>query len=438
MSGKYESEFGNFLIEIAEDNFVAYLTIMPNKDFINEKELLDLIERTQISFGFEEAQEFVKEKGIVKTNDQPFPLAMGTKPKDPEIEFSTLFDINYCYKTSHGNQFNVLKSLIKVKKGEPLAHLFVTKQSKAGTNIFGERVDPIKMENQIIENYLGENVSYSQERGQIIAEKSGYPYMDDLSLIHVKSEFMLDKNLDLTFEDMDFFGSLTVNGDIMDKVKIKLEGDLTVHGDINDAEIEVKGNIIVIGDIVNCKTPGVFATGKISFTSAENSKIVSGDRVEFSKNMHFCRIVAEKGLYGHEENSSIVGGVYQSGEHIEVAVIGNTGGIGTEVEISISPFTKETMINITKQINQMNELELTYTPEYQNLEDEIGNLEHKLEDEINSMLKIMDNLPKHILAFKKIFPGTYIRVLKKSTHITEELTRVSFSIINGELWNESY
>jgi len=438
MSGRYESEFGNFIIEIAQDNFSAYLTIMPNKDFVNEKELLDLIELTKINYGFEEAREIVLNKGITKTYEQPFPFALGVKPKDPEIEFSPLFDVDKCYKGSIGNQLEKLNDLIKIKKGEPIAHLFITKQSKAGINIYGEQVDPSLMETQLIENYLGENVSYSPERGQIIAEKSGYPYIDDLSLVHLKSEFVLDKNLDLTFSDMDFFGSLVVNGDIIDKVKIKIEGDLIVNGDINDADIEVKGNIVIKGDIIDCKNHGIYATGNISFISAENSKIVAGNRINFNKNMQFCRVVAENGLYGHEENSTIVGGIYQSGEHIEVAVIGNTGGIGTEAEISISPFTKEMMINVTKQLNYLSEMELTYTPEYQNLEDEISNLETKLENEVNTVLKIMDNLPKHILAFKKIFPGTYIRVLKKSTHVTEEISKVNFSIINGELWNESY
>ncbi|MCL1826565.1 MAG: FapA family protein [Candidatus Cloacimonetes bacterium] len=438
MAEIYESEFGNFVIEIAEDNFSAYLTIKPSKEFINEKELLNLIETTNISYGFDETRQMVEEKQIAKVYNSPFPFAMGVKPKDPEIEFSPLFDTEKCYRPDSGNHLKKLGDFKRIKKGEPLAHLFITKPSKAGINIYGQTVEPELLESSIIENYLGENVSYSQERGQIIAEKSGYPYMDALSLVHVKSEFTLEKNLDLTFEDLEFFGSLTVNGDIIDKVKIKVEGDLTVLGDINDAEVEVKGNINVKGDIIDCKNPGVFATGNICFTSAENSKIVAGQKIEFSRNMQFCRLVAEGGLYGHEENSSIVGGIYHSGEHIEVAVVGNTGGIGTEVEISITPFTKESMMNVTKQLNNMHEMELTHAPEYQNLQDELSNLEAKYEEEVNSMLKNLDNLPKHILAYKKVFPGTYIRILKKSIHITEELSKVSFSIVDSELTSEGY
>jgi hypothetical protein len=54
------------------------------------------------------------------------------------------------------------------------------------------------------------------------------------------------------------------------------------------------------------------------------------------------------------------------------------------------------------------------------------------------MLKNKDNIPKHIVAFKRVFPGTYVRVIKKSMHLKEELQRVSFSIVNGELVADKY
>jgi hypothetical protein len=337
-----------------------------------------------------------------------------------------------------GNQFKTVKNLYYVQKGEPLAHLFVTKHGKAGVNIFGEEVHPDSLESQFVEQYLGENVSYSLERGQVIADKSGYPYMDELSRIHIKHEFKIDKNLDLSTGDIEFSGSLVVQGDIIDKIKLKLTGDLTVYGDINDAEIEVKGNIVVEGDILDCKSPGIFSAGTVTFNSAENSKIVAGEKIHFKKSIQFCKIVAENGVYGKEDSSTIVGGICNSGEHIETAVIGNTGSIGTEIEITISPYTKECMLNLTKQMLRLKELSMEDTPEYHALHDELGNLEIKLENEINNMLKNQDNLPKHILAFKKVFPGTYIRILKKSMLLSEEKNRVSFSIINGELTNETY
>ena len=438
MSNIYKSENGIFTLEISDDKFNAFLTIASSDDFVSEKELVCLIEQSGLCSGFEEAKEQMFSKGSERNFDQPFSIAVGTKPKEPEVEFSPLFETEKSFNSSIGNKFHLLKNYTKTNKGEPLAHLFITKQSKLGVDVFGKEVSPEFYENQLIEKYLGTNVSYSHERGQIIAEKTGYPYLDELSKVHVKSEFVLDKNLDLTFEDMDFFGSLVINGDVIDKVKLKLTGDLTINGSIKDAEIEVDGNIIVDGDIINCKSPGIIATGNIFFTSAENSKIVAGNKINFKKNVQFCRIIAEHGLYGNENNSTIVGGVYQSGEHIETAVIGNTGRIATEVEISISPYKKDRLVNITKQMNKLKELELENSRDFLALQEEQNNLELSLEEDINNILKNQENLPKHIIAYKKVFSGTYIRILKKSLHVTEELNKVNFSIIDGELTIEAY
>jgi len=438
MSEKYTSAQGNFMIEIADDKYSAYLTIFAHKDFLNEKELLDLIDQTKIVYGLEQAQELIDTKGITKQYDQSFPLALGSKPKDAEVEFSLLFNPDNCYQPLWENDFTQLSHLTKIKKGDPLAHLFISKHSKPGKNIFGYEVDAGSFEKEIIAQYLGDNVFYSEERGQIIANQSGYPYLDESSAVHIKSEFVIDKNLDQSIPEINFFGSLRVIGDITNNIRLKMEGDLTVQGDINEADIEVKGNIIVEGDIKNCKNIGIFATGKILLNTAENAKITSGNRIELKKNATFSRLVAECGIYGHEENSSLVGGVYISGEHVEVAIIGNTGSISTEVEISISPYTKECMQNTHRQLMELKELQQTSTPEYQNLQDQLGDLELQLDAEVNQMLKNQDNLPKHIIAYKKTFPGSYIRILKKSLHVTEEMSKVSFQIIDGELVNENY
>lgn len=438
MSRQLTNPNGNIVLEISDDSYNAYLCIKNNEDFMNEKELLDLIEESGIVFGIDEAVTFLNENGIKKQVEVPFPFACGQKPREPEVEFSPLFDQNQCYHSTIGNQFYLLPNLIKIRKGEPLAHLFVTKPSKTGINIFGEDVIPESSENNVINDYLGENVEYSMDRGQIIAQKSGYPWIDDLSRIHVKSDFIIEQDLDMANDSFKLFGNLIVKGKICDKVQINIDGDLTVEGNIEDASVNVSGDIVVNGEITGCKQPGIIADGDISYISAENSRIACGGKISFTKNTHFCRLMAEKGVFGDEENSNLVGGIIQSGEHIEAAVIGSNSMINTETEISISPFTKEKMLLLTKQIMKMREIGQTDSEEFIQLSENLQELETKLEDEINKTLKNEEQLPKHIMIFKKIYPGVYIRILKKSINVTEEQSTVSYAIVDGDLVSEAY
>lgn len=438
MSLHLQNEKGNVVLEISDDAYTAYLTINDSDDFICEEDILNLIEQSGIRYGIDQAAQYLEENEWEKEIGKPFPIAMGMKTKEPEVEFSLLFNTDLCYHPMIGNQYHMLTNLFKVKKGQPLAHLFATKPAKSGTNVYGEEVTPENSEHQIIDQYLGENVEYSQDRGQIIAASSGYAWIDDISRVHVKSDFYFEKDMDITIDHFKLYGNLIVKGNVKDKIQLQIDGDLTVEGDINDASVEVTGNITVKGDILNCRQNGVIADGDIFFNSAENSRIACGGKIKFDKNAHFCRLMAEKGIFGHEESSQLVGGITQCGEHIEAAVIGNNGMMSTEIEISISPYTKEKMLLFTKQIMRLREVGQTDTEEFALLSEKLQELEQRLEDEINRTLKNEDQLPKHIMAFRKIFPGVYIRILKKSMNLSEERNRVSFSIIDGELVIEEY
>ena len=90
MSNIFISEHENFVIEISDDKFSAFLTVKTEDEFLNESELVDLIKKTKILIGFEEAKEYVSEKKISKGMNNQFPLAIGNKPKEPEVEFSLL------------------------------------------------------------------------------------------------------------------------------------------------------------------------------------------------------------------------------------------------------------------------------------------------------------------------------------------------------------
>jgi hypothetical protein len=87
---------------------------------------------------------------------------------------------------------------------------------------------------------------------------------------------------------------------------------------------------------------------------------------------------------------------------------------------------------------KLREQNRTDSEEFEELSEKLQDLENKLDNEINKTLKNEDILPKHIMIFKKIFPGVYIRILKKSININEEQNKISYAIINGDLVAEEY
>ena len=214
MSQRFTNQTESIVLEISDDAYNAYLTIFENDDFINENEIVKLIEESGIQYGIDKAVDFIKDNNINKEFGVPFPIAVGLKTKEPEIEFSPLFNTDKCYHSTIGNQFFLLENLNKIRKGEPLAHLFITKPAKTGINVFGDEVNPESSENFLIDQFLGENVEHVHDRGQIVATQSGYPWIDELNRIHVKSDFVIEQDIDLNYEQFKLFGNLIVKGKI--------------------------------------------------------------------------------------------------------------------------------------------------------------------------------------------------------------------------------
>jgi len=436
---KFFSADSSMVLEIADDNFSAYLTIKEEKEFINEAEIMDLIKRAGINYGFERATEFANKNKLIKEINRPFPIAIGERNQHPSVEFSPLFEESTSFNPEmFKNQFNDLKNYFHAEKGLPLAHLFITKPAKPGRNIFGVEIGSDQTEQDVLNHYLGSNVIYSQERSQIIAAESGYPYVDELERVHVMSEFVIQGNLGLEYENFTLRSNLEIHGSIKDKIRVQIDGNLRVFGDINDAEVEVNGLLHVDGDILNCKSGGVRVNGNVEFESAENSRIACSGDIVFSKFAQFCNMIAGKNIIGNEMNSALIGGLAQAGENIEVAVIGSSNAIGTEVEITISPYVKEQMLRITKRLMTLRGKPTQNVEEIRLLTDKQQLLESELEKEINKTLLNDDTTPRHIMAFRKVYSGTYLRILKKSQTILEEMNKVSFSIENGELSIDEY
>ncbi|MDD3050307.1 MAG: FapA family protein [Candidatus Cloacimonetes bacterium] len=435
----FTNEQETLILEIEEDFFSAYLTIKETDSFINEKDLQNLIKQAEIKHGFNSAESFIQKNSTPKDFNIPFPIAIGDRPVQAQVEFSPLFDLTSSFDPkTFDNDFSKLTNFISIKAEEPLAHLFVSKPGKQGINVFSEKVGDELSESEVLEKYLGENVYYSSERSQIMSSSSGYPYVDEENRMCVKTDFTIDGNLDLNSDSFYLKGNLLVNGNIQDKIKLKVDGNLTVNGDINDAEIEVNGYVKINGDILNCKKSSIRVDGNIEFETAENSKIICSNEIKFTGISQFSSLIAGKNIIGSGDSTAIIGGLAQSGENIEVAVIGSSNAVGTEVEITISPYVKEQMLLITKKLMTLKSKPAVNAEEIKHLTEIQQQLEAQLEKEINKTILSEDTTPRHILAFKKIYGGTYLRILKRSQTILEEINRVSFSLSEGELIADKY
>lgn len=397
------NESGSLVLEVSEDGFSAYLTIKDSGQMIDENEITSLLNMAGIRTGVDEAVLYNRQQKIKKELNKPFLIAFKTKPES-QLEISYLFDENNCFDPYEFKSITELDNLERVQKNSPVASLLISGMVKTTTDIFGNEITPKVAEEKVVDDYLGKNVFYSEEKKQILAKKSGYPYIDEQNRINIKSQFKIEE--DIEEASLDFFGDLIIKGNIINS-NLKVDGDLRVNG-----------------NILNSENDGILVDGDIQFRSAENSRIICSGGITFRKEIKFCHIIAENGISG-KGDSKIVGGLTQSGSNIDIATFGDDMDIPTEVEITVSPFCKERIFSLYQQLNEIEENSPDNSELIEQLTKEIKNFENKYEEKFDKYI-IRKDKEFHITAVKTVFSEVSLRILNKTRKISKELNGYSF------------
>ncbi len=389
-------------LTISKDDLSAYLTIEDDGNMIDEKEISSLLSSAGIKNGLKEAAEYNLKHEITKEIGKPFLIALASVQM-AESGLSYKFDTESCVSIDKHYEMDALTQFEKVEKDQTLADISVSDAKEAGIDIFGNEVTSENTSEINVEDVLGNNVYYSAETNQILSSEAGYPYLDQENKICVKSSF--------------------VSQDIYDTIKT-IYGNTTIDGVISNSNLEVFGDLWVRGNIRDCNTGGIIVHGNVIFDYAEDSKIVASGKITINKNARNCLIYAN-GIIEALENSSISGGIIQSGERLDVFSIGSPLEIFTEAEIAIAPFLKEQIRITGNKLNQARNASETDETLISSLVNKLKELHSEFDDKLE---KSHNNDSLQITIKEKAYPNSNIRILKDVLEISEEKNNIEISV----------
>jgi len=394
-------------LKISKDDLTAYLTIEDNGIMIDEKEISSLLSSVGIKNGLEDAIEYNIKHELTKELGKPFLIALASgQISEPGISYK--FNHEACIDIDKQYEMDALAQFEKVEKDQPLADISVEKTEADGIDIFGKEISS-ESESQVnVEDILGNNVYYSAETNQILSSEAGYPYLGHDNKICVKINFL--------------------SQDIHDTVKT-IYGNTTIDGVISNSSLEVFGDLWVKGNINNCMTDGIIVHGDVILDYTEGSKIVASGKITVNRNARNCLIYAN-GAIEAGSNSSISGGVIQSGERLDVFSIGSPLGILTEVEIAIAPFLKE-QIRLTgnKLTQARNDSEVDETL----ISSLVGKLKELHSEFDNEIEKSYNDDSLQIIIKEIAYSNSKIRILKDTLEISEEKNNIKISLSDSGL-----
>jgi len=245
--------------------------------------------------------------------------------------------------------------IICVKVGDPLAKRIPLTEGIKGYTVTGSPIPPTPGED--ITMQVGEGTTLSQNNDDIlISTLVGLPRVIDNG-VEVNEVYQL-KNVDVSTGNIKFEGSVIIDGDVCEGMKVFATGDITVGGFVESALLEAGGDITISGGIIGRKqeieeiavsdiimSVNIRCTGNVFAKYCQYAEISCNDlRIE-NQLMHSIINVEEKLWLGSEDkaNGKLIAGYIRAGTSVQAGIVGATAG-------------STTIVSFDKKINEFKEL----------------------------------------------------------------------------------
>lgn len=340
-----------FMILISDDHMKLYVRFLPVKNplTITTKEVIDDARRIKVMVPIDEAVLEDLIKNIKYNKDQL--IASGTPAQD-----ATEAVIKYHFKTEKdyrpevdkdGNvNYHKLNVVANVSKKQLLATLTPGKEGKTGNDLFGNEIKTKRA--KLVKLKRGKNVSINSNGTELYSEIDGLVKLEEEKVV-VHDTFDIPGNVGSSTGDVDFQGSIIINGNIMSGFKVVCKGDIEVVGVVEGAIIEAGGNVTLHRGVQGMSKSLIRAGGNVMARYIENAEVIAGGMIHSEAILH-STVSARGEIKVEGKKGMISGGTVRSGTEISANILGSHMGTATNIEVGIDPLMWEEYNDLLKEI----------------------------------------------------------------------------------------
>jgi uncharacterized protein (DUF342 family) len=428
-------------IEVSKDQLEAFLLVRPNWLLGKEVSVSDIsltLERFSIPMerlDLKALQEICSEiNGIIASNTglnqvYRYKIAEGTAPV-PGLDAWVKFDFprpqRVTLREDGSADFRNINRYVHVKEGERVATLFEGKPGEPGLDIYGKVIHPPAIKK--IKLVVGKNVEsrsgMDTENPELpvthfFAASSGVIYTTDNS-ITVSPELNIESDVGLETGNINFDGTVRVQGNIVEGSVLKCNGSLFVAGNIETLDVEVFENLEIKGGVKGKdKDKGVIRVeGDFHAKFIENATIeVAGDLIVENYILN-SKILCLGSVFVTSDNGSVIASEMIVYKGVSTANLGSNAQLDTNIEIGFH-FRNDRLFKQGKQT-------------IKELEEEVAELEPKIlriKEMVTRSRGKLDEAKK--AEFKKIFEE-YAKKKKTIEILNQKLEVIRMNRYNQE------
>lgn len=420
------------------------------KDAINEKGIVEGIKEDDLREIYKEHR--YNYKYIIAQGKQP------VEGKDGYIEFA--FDIQglkqFKPKINEDGTVDLkdLSAVKNVRKGDKLATKILAKHGEEGVNVLGQAVRPKKVKEARMPK--GRNTTVLDDGVTLVAEIDGKLEYDEHN-VYINSVFTVNGDLDSSIGNIDFVGSVVVQGSVHSGFSIKAGGSVEVKGPVDDAVIIAGEDIFLSYGIQGTDRSKLIAKGNIIAKFIQNAHVEAGGNVITEAILH-STVTAGDSVRAEISKGTIVGGSVTATNMVLANSIGSPMGTVTAIQIGVPPSvyaeSKQLIEDVKIKKDQLNKIDQSISflmtknrgkqldPQKRMMLDKLNAARKPVLDEyedmkarstkLNDMLNnVRDGLIK---CSGTIYPGVKVTFGNLIKYIDDEQVRVSIRKKDGDIY----
>ncbi len=305
---------GTIAIDISLDEMEARAKIVNAELLSDVQAIRAALKETGVVYG-------VSEDGLrhlEQNNGQSTVVALGIRPgrgADGRIEYP------FGKPPVGGKNERGGLVITNVRAGQRVAILHPPEEGTPGLTITGKTV-PGKVGNKATIE-LGSNVKRDpNDLSAIIAQVDGNLVSLSEGGLAVQPTIVIPGDLDLGVGDIEFVGTLKVEGDIKGGVNVRVGRQLRVNGGIEDATIECEGEVIVEKGFIGHGDGRISAGGTVRVHHVRNQTVTSKGDVIIAGESVDAKIEAGGKLVGG--TAVFIGGVIEADKDVDVKTLGSS------------------------------------------------------------------------------------------------------------------
>lgn len=257
-----------------------------------------------------------------------------------------------------------LGDIICVKVGDPLAEKVPLTSGKEGYTVTATPLSPEPGND--VDLISGDGTKISPKNGNIlVSQKVGLPKIIPNGM--EVDEIYQIKDVTIASGNINFTGSVIIEGDVNEGMKVIASGDVTIGGFVESALVESGGDVTISGGIIGRKhdteatkitdvnmSVSVNAKGSLYAKYCQYAQINCGKDIRIENQLLHSLINVNGSLkVGTEDksNGTLIGGFIKVGTYLTAGIVGATAGSNTIVsfEHKINKL-KEQMLDIEARL----------------------------------------------------------------------------------------